>query len=163
MAVKVTICNLIDGYLTSFLLTLNCRQTFNCYIINCCRVSLHRWSHSTVSTELLDRLLPGPVTLVFNRRETLNPALNPNKETVGTRVPDSPFIVQLAKAFDGPIGLTSANLSSEKSTLCVEVITLKQNITLHTLVHQQFFWDLLYFRSLNAFGLNLIWSWMEVS
>ncbi len=61
------------------------------------------------------------MTLVFTRRDTLNSSLNPGKVTVGTRVPDSQFIVDLAKRFDGPIGLTSANLSAEKSTLSVEV------------------------------------------
>ena len=84
-----------------------------------------RWAINTVSTDLLNELLPGPVTLIFERRETLNPCLNPDKRTVGLRIPDSPFIVELARTFDNPVALTSANLSAEQSTLAVEVRMLQ--------------------------------------
>ena len=102
-----------------------------------------------MSNELLGRLLPGPVTLVFKRRDSLNPLLNPNKLTVGTRVPDSPFITRLAQHFDGPIGLTSANLSAEKSTLRVEV-RYKDNIIAYN------YEDDFIHRNSNVFGLSLI-------
>lgn len=61
------------------------------------------------------------MTLVLQRRDTLNPQLNPQSETVGVRIPDSPFIVDLAQSFDKPLALTSANVSNEQSTLSVEV------------------------------------------
>lgn len=70
---------------------------------------------------LLSTLLPGPVTLVLKRRDTLNPRLNPGRETVGVRVPNHAFILQLMKEFKGAIALTSANISAEQSTLCVKV------------------------------------------
>jgi len=69
---------------------------------------------------LLDSLLPGPVTVVLNRSRKLNGALNPGNANVAVRVPDDLFIRSVAKVFDGPIALTSANTSSQPSTLNVE-------------------------------------------
>lgn len=82
---------------------------------------IDRWAINTLSNQLLSELLPGPVTLVLKRRDSLNPSLNPTIETVGVRIPNSKFIVELAQHFDKPLALTSANVSNEKSTLAVEV------------------------------------------
>eukprot|EP00850_Spirogloea_muscicola_P017310 SM000147S01129 [mRNA] locus=s147:236523:238980:- [translate_table: standard] len=70
---------------------------------------------------LLHSLLPGPVTLVLPRdsRSQLHPSLNPGNATVGVRIPDSPFIRQVCRAFRGALALTSANPSSQPSTTAV--------------------------------------------
>ena len=78
----------------------------------------------TVSTELLSDLLPGPVTLVFKRRPELNPELNSSTELVGIRIPDCPFIQDVARAAGSPLALTSANVSAAGSTLSIQVCTI---------------------------------------
>jgi tRNA A37 threonylcarbamoyladenosine synthetase subunit TsaC/SUA5/YrdC len=45
-----------------------------------------------VSAELLESLLPGPVTLVFTRTPLLNLSFNPDTSLIGVRIPDHPFI-----------------------------------------------------------------------
>lgn len=70
--------------------------------------------------ELLSQLLPGPVTIVVNRSVHLNnPFLNCGIRKIGIRIPDFNFIRDLSRCFRQPIALTSANRSSEKSTLHV--------------------------------------------
>lgn len=69
---------------------------------------------------LLKDLLPGPVTLVMERSEELNKDLNPFTPLVGIRIPDHAFMQDLAQMFGGPLALTSANLSSQSSSLNVE-------------------------------------------
>ena len=64
-------------------------------------------------------LLPGPVTLVLQRRESLNSSLNPGRETVGVRVPDHAFTLHWWQSLVP--WLTSANISNQQSTLCVKV------------------------------------------
>lgn len=59
-------------------------------------------------------LLPGPVTLVLQRSSKLNKDLNPNVATIGVRVPCHNFIIALCDQC-GPLALTSANKSGEKS------------------------------------------------
>ena len=75
----------------------------------------------TVPSSLLSRLLPGPVTTVFERGGDLNPALNPGLPLVGLRIPDSSFVRCLVEQCGCPLALTSANLSHSSSTLSVQV------------------------------------------
>jgi len=76
-----------------------------------------KWGKVTVSDSALHDLLPGPVTLVFDRTETLNKQLNPGTNLVGIRIPDHDFVRQLAIKCHEPLALTSANKSSAQSSL----------------------------------------------
>lgn len=69
--------------------------------------------------ELLHELLPGPITIVIERTKNLsNPFLNPGVSKIGIRIPDFMFIRNLCKSLDNqPVALTSANRSSEPSSL----------------------------------------------
>ena len=60
------------------------------------------------------------VTLVFPRSPSLNPAFNPDTGLVGVRVPDCDLIRQVCRLVSSPLALTSANPSSQASTLRVE-------------------------------------------
>ena len=80
-----------------------------------------RWSKVAVSREVLEDLLPGPVTVVSKRTPELNPALNPGTELVGIRIPDHTFMRRLAQECGEPVALTSANRSAAQSTLTLDV------------------------------------------
>lgn len=69
-----------------------------------------------VPISLLSWLLPGPYTIILKRTPALNPALNPNHDTVGIRIPQHKFIRQVAEVA-GPLALTSANISNEPSCI----------------------------------------------
>ncbi|CAG5123687.1 unnamed protein product [Candidula unifasciata] len=81
---------------------------------------IYKWSKVTVPRTILTDLLPGPVTVVFERSPQLNPTLNPHTNLVGIRIPNQLFIQTLAKQCAAPIALTSANVSGSKSCLQVE-------------------------------------------
>lgn len=81
---------------------------------------ISQWAEVSIPENLLRQLFPGPVTAVFCRTPRLNPALNPFTNLVGVRVPDSDFIRQTTKLCGGPLALTSANVSSEMSTLTIQ-------------------------------------------
>ncbi|XP_067866997.1 yrdC domain-containing protein, mitochondrial isoform X2 [Heterodontus francisci] len=81
---------------------------------------IYKYCKVTVSDQVLSDLLPGPVTLVFKRSDNLNKDLNPFTELVGVRIPQHPFIQKLAQVCGEPLALTSANLSSQTSTLTTE-------------------------------------------
>ncbi|XP_078736635.1 threonylcarbamoyl-AMP synthase-like [Lampetra fluviatilis] len=78
-----------------------------------------RLCHVTVSDEVLQDLLPGPVTLVFKRKPELHPALNPSTQLVGVRVPEHAVLRQLCLQLQEPLALTSANASAQPSSLHV--------------------------------------------
>ena len=71
--------------------------------------------------QVLEDLLPGPVTVVFERSPDLNPALNPHTHLVGIRIPGHKFMQELAKECGSPVALTSANISGATSCLRIEV------------------------------------------
>ncbi|XP_011483925.1 yrdC domain-containing protein, mitochondrial isoform X1 [Oryzias latipes] len=78
---------------------------------------IYKYCKVEVKKELLGDLLPGPVTLVFKRSETLNPALNPFTSLVGVRIPNHGFMRRLCQMCEEPLALTSANVSSHTSTV----------------------------------------------
>ena len=80
---------------------------------------IHRWAHVCVQDSLLHDLLPGPVTLVFNRKARLNPLLNPQTQRIGIRIPDHAFVRQLCFRLNEPLALTSANISDAGSCASV--------------------------------------------
>ncbi|XP_036601430.1 yrdC domain-containing protein, mitochondrial [Trichosurus vulpecula] len=81
---------------------------------------IYRYCQVRVPRELLEDLLPGPVTLVMERSGELSKDLNPFTPLVGIRIPDHAFMRDLAQMFSGPLALTSANISSQPSSLNVK-------------------------------------------
>lgn len=74
-----------------------------------------------LSDDLLNILVPGPVTIVVEKSENLdNPYLNSDTTKIGIRIPKFPFIQNLCKKLNNkPLALTSANRSSEPSSLSI--------------------------------------------
>lgn len=69
---------------------------------------------------LLSALLPGPVTVVLHCINKLDKSLSHNGK-VGIRIPDNNFIKNIVNGLDYcPLALTSANVSSEQSSLKIE-------------------------------------------
>lgn len=59
--------------------------------------------------EIAQRLLPGPYTLILNKKNTVSNFITASKPSVGVRIPDNEITYALTKKF--PITTTSANLS----------------------------------------------------
>ena len=80
------------------------------------------WSKPTLSKEQLGSgdLLPGPVTLMFERQSSLPSYFNPNVINVAIRIPNCSFMIELAQRLKQPIALTSANIANEPSSVCIE-------------------------------------------
>lgn len=83
---------------------------------------LRHWSEAShLQNDLLEKLLPGAVTIVLKRSKNLdNPYLNNGIERIGIRIPKFEFIQKVSEMCEFPIALTSANRSSEKSTLHID-------------------------------------------
>lgn len=82
---------------------------------------MSRWGKiEHLPKEMLHELLPGPVTVIVDRTNHLNPKLNPGIRKVGIRIPNNEFILKLTSALDVPLALTSANVSNKTSTVTVD-------------------------------------------
>ncbi|GBP45836.1 hypothetical protein EVAR_27544_1 [Eumeta japonica] len=84
-------------------------------------IDVRKWGEAShLSDQLLNSLLPGPVTVVLEKTEYLNnPYLNPTTSKIGIRIPHHSFMNKMTNAFNKPVALTSANFSSEPSTLSI--------------------------------------------
>ena len=72
-------------------------------------------------SSLLSDLLPGGITVVLPRCiPDLNPNLNPNCSTLGVRIPDHQFVLDLCRSVGRPIALTSANKSNTGNSVQVQ-------------------------------------------
>jgi len=84
-------------------------------------VDIKLWSYVDEKTEsVLCDLLPGPVTVILNRRPVLNASLNPGTSKVAIRIPDNQFMRTLCSLVKSPIALTSANRSGGRSCVSIE-------------------------------------------
>lgn len=64
---------------------------------------------------LMDAFWPGPLTLVFPKKEVLSKIATAGLDTVAIRMPDHPLALALIEAADLPIAAPSANLSGKPS------------------------------------------------
>lgn len=61
------------------------------------------------------KFMPGRITLVLKRKKTVDPIMTNYLPTIGIRIPDSQFVLNLIDR-TGPILVTSANLSGHPNT-----------------------------------------------
>lgn len=67
--------------------------------------------------KILNKIWPGPITIVLRKKDIVSDILTGNGETVAIRIPDNEFISALMKKIDFPITATSANISGENNLL----------------------------------------------
>ncbi|HTX61928.1 MAG TPA: L-threonylcarbamoyladenylate synthase [Methanobacterium sp.] len=71
--------------------------------------------------DLIKKILPGPFTIILNKKEHVSPILNAGGKKIGIRIPDNKICRELTSKF--PITSTSANISGEPVPKSVEEIT----------------------------------------
>ena len=65
--------------------------------------------------KLIDSFIPGPITIVLKRREGAPKISLRDIDTIGIRIPDEEFVINLLRNLDFPLATTSANLSGEET------------------------------------------------
>lgn len=65
--------------------------------------------------KLISSFMPGMMTLVFKKREGVDPVMTNGKDTIGIRIPDDEYVLALIRNV-GPMLVTSANLSNHSNT-----------------------------------------------
>ncbi|MBN1693563.1 MAG: threonylcarbamoyl-AMP synthase [Dehalococcoidales bacterium] len=88
---------------------------------------------------LADHYLPGALTLVLPKKDTIPVALVAGLDTVGIRIPDNRVIQRLAEITGKPLTATSANISGRPATYSIDEVTaqLGENLELVAMVLDQ--------------------------
>ncbi len=81
---------------------------------------------------IIKKFFPGALTIVLEKNEKIPNAVTANQDTVGVRIPDNKFLIELIKTIGRPIVATSLNLSGEESKTSIQNIPdeIKQNVDL---------------------------------
>ena len=67
--------------------------------------------------KIIDNFMPGAITIVFNKKDEIDDYITKGLKTIGIRVPDDEWILNLIKKIGKPIMVTSANISNTGSLL----------------------------------------------
>lgn len=64
--------------------------------------------------KIMKAYMPGPLTIIFKKKDVIDDYVTSGKETIGIRIPNDKWILKLIKEVDKPLLVTSANLSNEE-------------------------------------------------
>lgn len=72
---------------------------------------------------LADKFLPGALTLVLRKSDSISDIVTAGEQTVAIRVPAHPVPVALSQGLGAPVLGTSANVSGQPSTMAADDVT----------------------------------------
>ena len=72
--------------------------------------------------KVVEAFLPGPLTIVVNKQDNVQPYVTAGQDTIALRVIDDDFVQALLETLKEPILLTSANLAGEPSCVTSEEV-----------------------------------------
>lgn len=67
--------------------------------------------------KIIDRFMPGALTIVFKKKEEVPAYVTMGRDTIGIRMPDDEFILDLIEKLGKPLMVTSANISGNGSLI----------------------------------------------
>lgn len=71
--------------------------------------------------KIMKKFMPGKITVVLNKKESVSDEMTLGKSTIGIRIPDSEFVLSLIKE-TGPLLVTSANISKGANTTTTQEV-----------------------------------------
>ena len=81
--------------------------------------------------KLAAEFLPGPLTLVLKKKPHVNSGIAKGIASIGIRIPDNEFCLELAKSFGKPYTATSANKAGQTPEISVEKIATQLGESAH--------------------------------
>ena len=72
---------------------------------------------SEKARKIANKFMPGALTIIFNKKESVEDYVTNGKPTIGIRVPDDEWILDLINKLNQPLLVTSANISDTGSLL----------------------------------------------
>lgn len=82
--------------------------------------------------KLIEGLMPGEVTFIFNRREDVDSRITNGYPTIGVRMPNDPFVLEMIATCGKPLLVPSANISGEPACLTSDEVfaCMKDSVSL---------------------------------
>ena len=77
--------------------------------------------------KLVDRFMPGPITLILKKKDIIEPWMNDNRDTVAIRMACDEKLKSIINDLGVPVFMTSANKSGEK--VCISSDEIKEKLS----------------------------------
>jgi len=68
----------------------------------------------SIAEQIIKELLPGPFTILLNKKKSISNLVTAGSNKVGVRIPDNELFLEIIQEINRPIITTSANISGEK-------------------------------------------------
>lgn len=102
-------------------------KPFNLHLNKKEDINKYAYVNNKLEEKIIDKLMPGPLTLILNKKDTVLNILTSNLNTVGIRIPNDKFIYDVIEKLGSPLVLTSVNQSSNEPLNDISMISSKMS------------------------------------
>lgn len=88
------------------------------------------------SKKVIDKLMPGPLTIILKAKEDLPEHVTFNMKTIGVRIPTNEVALNILKKINKPLLVTSANISNEPSLIKASDVYKKFKDCIFSLINE---------------------------
>ncbi len=106
----------------------NYNKPLNLHLNKKSDINKYAYISNNMESKIIDKLMPGALTLVMKKKNTVSNILTSNLNTVGIRIPDNDLISDIIDKLGSPLVLTSANISNEKPLKNIKEISKIKDI-----------------------------------
>ena len=87
-------------------------------------------SINSLEEELINKYLPGKMTIILNKNELIPSIVSSNMDTIGIRIPDNKELVDIITKLNRPIVATSCNVSNSDVITSIKLLedSIKNNV-----------------------------------
>ena len=87
-------------------------------------------SINEIENDLINKYLPGELTIIFNKSNYIPNIVSSNKDTIGIRIPNNNDLIEIINKLGNPIVSTSANISSKENIINLSYLEnkIKENV-----------------------------------
>ena len=84
-------------------------------VANVCEIEKLAIINSEIERKIIENFMPGPLTIVLQKKNIVSDKLTAKKDTVGVRIPTNKIAQEILNACKEPLATSSANLSGKPS------------------------------------------------
>lgn len=85
-------------------------------------IQKYAYINNKLEEKIIDNFMPGPITIILEKRKNKTPLLTGDDNTIGIRIPDNTIIGKILERCNLPIVGSSANISGKPSSIKLEDI-----------------------------------------
>ena len=91
-------------------------------VANVCEIEKLAIINSKIEKKIIENFMPGPLTIVLQKKNIVSDKLTAKKDTVGVRIPTNKIAQEILNACKEPLATSSANLSGKANKTDIKEI-----------------------------------------